>query len=268
MRLDGEPRAPQRAVALDRLARVIGAARVEAAVRAEHRPHQVLVAARQRDEQRLRRSCAHEAREQRCGLVGRARDVVAGDALRVTRRIDVIAPRIAGRARERLRERAGASRLRSTARATSLRADDVPDAAGSRATRARRSSCRKRPFDATDAGAEYRFERAAPRRPVRRGAAAASPEADGRRGSDGGEPRRDPWRAAPTAPCGRRPCSCARESRGCGRARIFDGWIVRFMVNRGLCVTGRLVARKPAAHVARPCALSTYAARRSPKSLT
>ena len=48
MRLRGEPRALERAVALDRLARVIGAARMKPAVRAQQRPKQVLVAADQR----------------------------------------------------------------------------------------------------------------------------------------------------------------------------------------------------------------------------
>src|SRR5829696_7870742 len=41
----GEPRAAQRAVTLDRLHRVIGTARIEAAVAAEHRPQQVLIPA-------------------------------------------------------------------------------------------------------------------------------------------------------------------------------------------------------------------------------
>lgn len=42
---DGEPAAAQCAVALERLARIVGAARIKAAIVAEHRPHQVLVAA-------------------------------------------------------------------------------------------------------------------------------------------------------------------------------------------------------------------------------
>jgi hypothetical protein len=45
---DREPRAAQRAVPLDRFARVIRATRVEAAIVAKHRTYQILVRAHQR----------------------------------------------------------------------------------------------------------------------------------------------------------------------------------------------------------------------------
>ena len=53
-----EPRAAQRAVALDRLHRVVGAARVEAAMAAHHRTQQVLVPAQEEEQQALHRTRA------------------------------------------------------------------------------------------------------------------------------------------------------------------------------------------------------------------
>src|SRR4051812_11367442 len=50
---DGEPGAPDGSVPLERIARVIRAARIEPAIVAEHRPHQILVAAHARQQQRL-----------------------------------------------------------------------------------------------------------------------------------------------------------------------------------------------------------------------
>ena len=141
----GEPRAAQRAVPLDRLARVVGATRIEAAVRAEQRTQRVLVGAQQAEQAVFSsRPCRGQRGQQARCLGADRRDARCADS------------RVAGAGSCRSRSSAGRRartasrsmrrrRLRSTARA-----QDLACRSRSRRGRARRaagaaSSCRYSP---------------------------------------------------------------------------------------------------------------------------
>ena len=124
--LDREPAALDRAVPRDRFHGVIGAARVEAAVRAQQRPDQVLIAAQQATSSDLMmrggvggRFPAISAASRRSASTANRRDSCRGQP-RLARRIMSKAS-MPGRARRTASRSRRRTRLRSTARGNALR---------------------------------------------------------------------------------------------------------------------------------------------------
>jgi hypothetical protein len=124
-----EPAARKCAVALDRLACIVGAARIEAAVGAEQRANRVLIAAQQRDENAAASAAAPRIASR--GTAWRTRTITSKRST-------------AGRASRSFSRSRRRKRLRSTASAIARRGMMKPTRPGCCPAGAA-TSCRKRP---------------------------------------------------------------------------------------------------------------------------
>ena len=156
-----EPRAARCAMALDRLARVIGASRIEAAIGAEQRPKQVLIGATARRAARVS-SPTRKSREQLPRFGVRRRDVGARTT-RLTRRMMSNAS-IDGRARAHAFAQPAAQAIAIDGAPHHLATDDIADAAGG--LRGGRGDQLQEMRVVPDAALEQRFEGARAAQPI------------------------------------------------------------------------------------------------------